>query len=63
VRPLDELLPAFDVHEVHAVELPLSPEEAMARVVALPLTSDPLVRRALRRFRVSWLAAVRGGAG
>jgi hypothetical protein len=44
VRALDELLPAYDVNEVHAVELPLSPEEAIERVLALPLTSDPLVR-------------------
>ena len=44
MRALDELLPDFDVHEVHAVELPLAPEEAVERVLALRLTSDPVVR-------------------
>jgi hypothetical protein len=44
VRALDELLPAYDVNEVHSVDLPVSPEEAIERVLALPLTADPLVR-------------------
>jgi hypothetical protein len=55
VRALDELLPVFDVHEVHAVELPVAPEEAIERVLALPLTEDPIVRVLfrLRRLRGS----------
>jgi hypothetical protein len=44
VRALDRLLPDFDVNEVHAVELPLPPEEAVERLLALPLTVDPIVR-------------------
>jgi hypothetical protein len=43
VPEIDRMLPAFDVNELHAVDLPLSPEEAIERVLARPVTGDPLV--------------------
>ena len=38
------MLPEFDWHEVHAVELPCAPERALEMVFALPVAPDPLVR-------------------
>jgi hypothetical protein len=56
VRSLETALPEFDWHEVHAVELPCSPERALAIVLALPIAPDLVVRllfrlRGLRRGR------------
>jgi hypothetical protein len=56
VRALDELLSAYDVNEIHSVELALAPEEALERMLAFPLTADPLVRTLFR------LRGLRGGA-
>jgi len=50
VRALDEVLPEYDVHEVHSVQVAVSPEDAVERVLALPLIADPVVR-ALFRIR------------
>ena len=44
MRALDRVLPEWDVHEVHAVELPCAPERALAAVLAEPVAADPLVR-------------------
>jgi hypothetical protein len=45
---LDDVLPEFDWHEVHAVDLSCSPERALAIVLALPVAPDPLVRLLFR---------------
>ena len=47
---LDRHLPDFDVSEVHARVLEVPPEAALARMLAVPAGSDPLVR-ALFRLR------------
>ena len=44
MRPLDRHLPDFDVHEVHGIALDLSPEAALERILALPVTPDRIVR-------------------
>jgi hypothetical protein len=41
---IDDVLPRYDVHEVHSIALPLPPAEAIARVLATPVASDPIVR-------------------
>lgn len=41
---LDRWLPHFDVHEVHEALVPVAPEEALARVLALPAAPDRIVR-------------------
>lgn len=53
VAALDPYLPDFDVSEVHTVELPVPPDEAIQRVLRLPAGSDALVRLpfALRGLR------------
>jgi hypothetical protein len=48
VAAIDELLPSYDVHEVHSVELPLDPERTIAAALATPVAADPLVRTLLR---------------
>ncbi len=48
MRAIDRLLPDYDVNEVHGVDLPLSPEEAVERALALPIAGDPIVRTLLR---------------
>jgi hypothetical protein len=45
---IDDVLPHYDVHEVHSVALRLPPEEAIARALATPVASDPIVRVLLR---------------
>ena len=47
---IDEVLPRYDVHEVHSIALGLPPDEAVARVLSTPIASDPVVR-ALFRLR------------
>jgi hypothetical protein len=41
---IDDVLPHYDVHEVHSIALPLPPAEAIARVLLTPVASDPIVR-------------------
>jgi hypothetical protein len=41
---IDDLLPHYDVHEVHSIALPLPPAEAIARALATPVAADPIVR-------------------
>jgi hypothetical protein len=48
VAAIDDLLPAYDVHEVHSVALPLDPQRAIAAALATPVAADPLVRTLLR---------------
>jgi len=48
MRALDELLPGYDVHEVHAVALRVEPERAVAALLELPIDADPLVRALFR---------------
>jgi hypothetical protein len=43
VPALDRFLPAYDVHEVHSVELPVPPERAVAAALAIRAAPDPLV--------------------
>jgi len=50
VAAIDEVLPAYDVHEVHSVELALDPERAIAAALGTPVAADPVVR-ALFRLR------------
>jgi hypothetical protein len=45
---IDDVLPRYDVHEVHSVALQLPPADAIARVLATPIASDPVVRLLLR---------------
>jgi hypothetical protein len=44
VAAIDEVLPAYDVHEVHSVALAVAPERAVAAALATPVAGDPLVR-------------------
>ena len=48
MRTLDRYLPRFDVNEVHEIALELPPEVALERVLALPVTPDPIVRALFR---------------
>jgi hypothetical protein len=48
MRAIDQVLPAWDANEVHGVELPVPPEQALELALALPLASDPIVRTLLR---------------
>lgn len=45
---IDRFLPAWDVHEVHSIELPVAPAEALRLARELRFGSDPLVRALLR---------------
>jgi hypothetical protein len=47
---IDDVLPRFDVHEVHSIPLALPPARALEVALAAPVTADPLVR-ALYRLR------------
>ena len=47
---IDDVLPRYDVHEVHTVPLGLPPDEAIALALGTPVAGDPLVR-ALFRLR------------
>jgi len=44
VALIDEVLPAWDVHEVHSVPVRARPERALAAVLAAPVAPDPVVR-------------------
>jgi hypothetical protein len=52
---IDDVLPRYDVHEVHSVPLALPAEETIALALSTPVVNDPLVR-ALFRIR-----GLRGG--
>jgi hypothetical protein len=41
---IDDVLPHYDVHEVHSIALRLPPAEAIALVLATPVATDPVVR-------------------
>jgi hypothetical protein len=45
---IDVFLPAWDVREVHSIELPVAPGEALRLARGLRFGSDPLVRALLR---------------
>lgn len=45
---LDRHLPQFDVNEIHQISLDISPEEAVDRVLGLPVTPDWIVRSLFR---------------
>jgi hypothetical protein len=74
VAAIDELLPSYDVNEVHSVELPLDPGRTIAAALATPVVADPLVRTLLRMrywrvvgpfsalIRRRWLARIARGA-
>jgi hypothetical protein len=47
-RALDRVLPEFDWREAHSVELPCTPEHALATVLSLPVAPDPIVRLLFR---------------
>ena len=48
MRSIDRVLPDYDVNEIHHVDLPGPAERAVELALALPLASDPVVRRLLR---------------
>jgi hypothetical protein len=48
VDVLDEVLPRFDVRERHELRTELPPEVALARLLALPVAPDSLVRLLFR---------------
>jgi hypothetical protein len=48
VAAIDDVLPAYDVHEVHSVALALDPERAVAVALTTPVAADPLVRTLFR---------------
>jgi len=50
VRALDEVMPAYDWHEVHSVEVRADAETALAAFLAMP-TAPGAVTRALFRLR------------
>jgi hypothetical protein len=45
---IDDVLPRFDVREVHSISLQLAPERALALALATPIAADPAVRALLR---------------
>jgi hypothetical protein len=45
---LDRYLPNYEVNEVHAVDLSIAPEDAIERVMRLPVGSDAIVRTLFR---------------
>jgi hypothetical protein len=45
---IDDVLPRFDVREVHSISLPLAPERALALALSTPIAADPVVRGLLR---------------
>jgi hypothetical protein len=44
VASIDDVLPHFDVHEVHSMALRLSPGDAVALALETPVAGDPIVR-------------------
>jgi hypothetical protein len=52
VPTIDDVLPRYDVHEVHSVPLPLPPDEAIALALATPVAGDPIVRALFRLRRL-----------
>jgi hypothetical protein len=50
---IDDVLPRFDVHELHSVALPLAPAEAVALALSTPVAADPIVRALFRLRRVT----------
>jgi hypothetical protein len=48
VPAIDDVLPRFDVHEVHSVVLRVPPERAVAAALATQVSRDPVVRALLR---------------
>ncbi len=52
MRPLDELLSDYEVHEVHEVDLHAEQKRAVATFLALPIDADPLVRTLFRLRRL-----------
>ena len=55
MRALDRHLPQFDLNEVHEIELDVSPEVALERILALSATPDRLVRTLFRLRGLSGL--------
>lgn len=45
---IDEVLPHYDVHEVHSARLRLPPAQAIAAALAAPVAGDVLVRSLFR---------------
>jgi hypothetical protein len=45
---IDDVLPRYDVHEVHSIALRLPPEEAVALALSTPVAADPVVRLLFR---------------
>jgi hypothetical protein len=50
VAAIDDVLPTYDVHEVHSIALLLAPEEAIELALAAPVAGDA-AGRALFRLR------------
>jgi hypothetical protein len=48
VPSIDDLLPEYDVHEVHSVALHLAPPEAIELALRTPVAPDALVRALFR---------------
>jgi hypothetical protein len=48
MRALDEVLPRFDVNEVHSISLPCTPAEAVRRALAAPAAPDRLTAALFR---------------
>jgi hypothetical protein len=44
VSLIDDVLPRYDVHEVHSIALLLPPEEAVALALSTPIAADRVVR-------------------
>jgi len=44
VAAIDDVLPDYDVHEVHTIALAFEPERAIAAALATPVAADPIVR-------------------
>ena len=45
---IDDVLPRYDVHEVHSIALAVEPALALAAALATPVARDPVVRSLLR---------------
>jgi hypothetical protein len=61
VSAIDDLLPAYDAHEIHSVRLALPAAEAIELALATPVAADPFVR-ALFRLRGLHARGTIGGA-
>jgi hypothetical protein len=48
VPAIDRFLPQWDAHEVHSIELPATPEDAIAAALAVSAAPDRIVRLLLR---------------